>query len=120
MTTTLTVIVFMLVTQLSTPERHLIATTESSSGRNRQVETPRPVDRSPLIKKAIDGFSSLGDALAPVEKHQAAKNENRAEAPAAVVWVRISEPYLADYIERSVDRKKPVRDFILGTTINGE
>src|SRR5947207_1863462 len=47
-------------------------------------------------------------------------DEQRVAAPAAIVWVRMSKGYLADYMERAVDRRKPVRDLILGTTIDGE
>jgi hypothetical protein len=37
-----------------------------------------------------------------------------------VVRARLSKEYLADYVERSVDRTKEVRDVILGTRIVGE
>ncbi len=40
--------------------------------------------------------------------------------PAAVVYVRVSRSFLEDYVEREVNRTKPVHDYILGTRIRGE
>src|SRR2546429_462103 len=120
MTTTFTLILFVLISQLSTPERRPAAATESSRDRVSHAAMPQLVVDGPSINKAVDGLSSLRNVLAPVQQRAAARNEKPSEPLAALVWVRISEPYLANYIERAVDRKKPVHDFILGTTINGE
>jgi hypothetical protein len=37
-----------------------------------------------------------------------------------LVWVRVSKDYLDNHVERDVARTKPVRDYILGTTISGQ
>jgi hypothetical protein len=39
--------------------------------------------------------------------------------PAAIVYVRVSRNFLEDYVERDVNRRKSVRDCILGATIRG-
>ena len=73
------------------------------------VEANTLDDQQPLVKKAIDRLSSLTGLRAEATS-----------APTAVVWVRMSKEYLEDYLTRNVDRKKPVRDYILGTTLVGE
>ena len=55
-----------------------------------------------------------------IQPSSTVSDRESALVPATVVWFRMSKRYLKDYIERTVDRKKPVRDYILGTTINGE
>ncbi len=40
--------------------------------------------------------------------------------PAALVYVRVSRDFLADYADRTVSRRKPVHDYILGTRIVGQ
>lgn len=40
--------------------------------------------------------------------------------PAALVYVRVSRDFLESYVEREVNRTKPVRDSILGTRVVGE
>jgi hypothetical protein len=37
-----------------------------------------------------------------------------------VVYVRVSRDFLEDYVERNVRQRKPVRDYILGTSVVGE
>jgi hypothetical protein len=84
-------------------------------------EKSAPSAEKPLIEKAIDGLSVLGDALTTKgQSTGAAKDDNRSEVPATPVWARVSRQFLAKQIERDVDRKKPVRDVILGTPIAGE
>jgi hypothetical protein len=43
-----------------------------------------------------------------------------AAVPAAIVYVRVSRDFLEDYVERTVRRRKPVRDCVLGTRVVGE
>ena len=40
--------------------------------------------------------------------------------PAALIHVRVSREFLDDYVQRTVQRRRPVRDNILGTRIFGE
>jgi hypothetical protein len=37
-----------------------------------------------------------------------------------LIWVRVSKHFLDNYVQRDVDRTKPVHDLILGTRISGE
>jgi len=46
-------------------------------------------------------------------------SQNPHVTPAAIVYVRISRDYLAPRFERDVDRKKPLTDEVLGTSIRG-
>ena len=104
---------------------------DSGSGRIREfigTKTTRTLNgsseanepRGPLIKKAIDHLPSLGDVSTQNQQSDAVSDEEPALVPATVVWLRLSKQYLKEYIERTVDRKKPVHDYILGTTITGE
>lgn len=102
-------LLLMMLTQVSQAE-----------GQSSAAQAPSRSEK-PLIEKAIDGLSVLGDALTTKgQSNSAAKNENRNEVPATLVWARVSRQFLAKQIERDVDRKKPVRDVILGTPIAGE
>jgi hypothetical protein len=103
-----TYVLIALILQISELSGQLVGTTRDESTNAGTVETNASDARQPLVKKAIDGLSSL--------------NSLRAEATpsSAVLWVRMSKGYLEDYVTRNVDRKKPVRDYILGTTLTGE
>jgi hypothetical protein len=74
----------------------------------------------PLLEKAMDGLSTMGDMLTNGQKLGVTGDQKPNQVPSTAVWVRISRGFLADYVERNVDRRKPVRDYILGTTIAGE
>jgi len=78
------------------------------------------IAQEPLITKAIDGFSTLKDVFSTRTATSAPLEESRNGAPATLVWMRASRGFLANHMERDVDRKKPVKDYILGTAISGE
>jgi hypothetical protein len=120
MTTSFYIVVFAFITQLSATERHSAAVAEPPASQADRADTHAPDVGAPLIQKTIDGLSSLGDAVTSVQKPGAALDHKRGEPPATFVWARISKRYLANQVERAVDRTKPVRDYILGTTIRGE
>jgi len=108
--------VLFLITQVAQADEHGDVTTEHS----RAATTASDADK-PLIEKAIDGLSTLGDALTTKgQSIGATKDDNRRDVPTTLVWARMSREFLANHIERDVDRKKPVRDVILGTPIAGE
>jgi hypothetical protein len=62
-----------------------------------------------LPKWVAGGQSGEGSSLVP-----------GSPVPAALVYLRVSRDFLEDYVERSVHRRKPVRDCILGARITGE
>jgi hypothetical protein len=111
-------VLLVLATQLSDSDSQVVATQNPSQAGAGSNESTGPVLNAPLIKKAIDGLSTVGEALTQIG--EGAASETASEAPDAVVWVRLSKSYLAKRVEREVDRRKPVRDLILGTTITGE
>jgi len=104
----------LLVTQLAEADRKSAATKESADAQSRES-----VAQQPLMTKAIDGLSTLKDAVTNGGQPGVVNEDSRNEVP-TLVWVRMSRGYLANHMERNVDRKKPVRDYILGTTITGE
>jgi hypothetical protein len=112
-------VILILVTQLSESNRQYVAATESPVDDDDTKDTSSPTVAEPLVKKAIDGLSSVGDVLTQ-DGERAAASELKPDAPVTVVFVRLSKRYLAGNVERAVDRRKPVRDLILGTTIRGE
>src|SRR4051794_30661752 len=109
-------LLLILTTQVTEANRQSVTAKQPS-----RAETLAQSAEKPLIEKAIDGLSTLGDALTTRGPSLGvAKEDNHNEVPATLVWARLSKQFLAKQIERNVDRKKPVRDVILGTPIAGE
>src|SRR5215212_2394606 len=109
-------LMLILLTHFTEADRQSVAAKEPGA-----AKAPAQSAETPLLEKAIDGLSTLGDVL--TRKGQSiglAKEHNRSKVPATLVWARVSRQFLAKQIERNVDRKKPVRDVILGTPIAGE
>jgi hypothetical protein len=67
------------------------------------------------VAGVVETIQQLPERLAPSQPGGA-----RECVPAAVVYVRVSKDFLEDYVERSVRRRKDVRDCILGARIEGE
>jgi hypothetical protein len=74
----------------------------------------------PSLKKIVDNVSSIGASIVPSLHATPSDAENATDSANTIVWVRLSKQYIANYVERDVDRTKPVQDLILGTTINGK
>ena len=73
----------------------------------------------PILEKAADGLSGLGALPRGLEKLPAEDTKGTKSDSDPYVWVRLSKDYLADYVEREVDRETPARDRILGITFVG-
>src|SRR5256885_796345 len=99
-------VIFALVTQVTGADRQYVAATISSPSDVGDKVSQAPEVGQSMIKKAIDGARSLGDALSQVQTFGAASNKKAAVAPVAVVWVRMSKGCVANYVERAVDRRK--------------
>jgi len=108
-------LLLVLATQFTESDRSVVATKEPE-----HVQTVLPGSEEPLITKAIDRLSTIKNAWTTSGQQSAAPENKGNETPTTLVWVRMSRGFLAKQMEREVDRKKPVRDFILGTTISGE
>src|SRR4051794_10860772 len=109
-------LLLIMLTQVTEVDRQRVPAQAPS-----RAETSAPSAEKPLLEKAMDGLSTLGDALTTKgQSVDRAKEDNRSEVPATLVWARVSRQFLAKQIERDVDRKKPVRDVIVGTPITGE
>jgi SLA1 homology domain 1, SHD1 len=71
-----------------------------------------------IIGKITEKVQSLGELPGWTKGSQ--PESSRKLVPAALVYVRVSREFIEDYVERSVSRRKPVRDYILGARIEGE
>jgi hypothetical protein len=107
-------LIIILVTQTTESNRQAVSSQDSS-----HAGTQTSAVEKPMMEKAMGGLSTLGDILTNGRKLEASSDRKRYEVPSTTVWVRLSKGFLANHLERSVDRKKPVRDYILGTTIAG-
>jgi hypothetical protein len=83
-----------------------------SAAQHVNLDTPT----STLIQKATGGFSKLNGLMQPIvdSDHEASETTD------PLVWMRMSRDFLAEYVEREVDREKPARDRVLGITFVGE
>jgi len=109
-------LLLIMLTQVTEVDRQRVPAQAAS-----RAETSAPSAEKPLLEKAMYGLSTLGDALTTKgQSVDRAKEDNRSEVPATLVWARVSRQFLAKQIERNVDRRKPVRDVIVGTPIAGE
>jgi hypothetical protein len=82
---------------------------------------------SPVAKAAEAVTETVTDAVEKIpqlpgwpEPSQSGDDSTAAAVPAALVYVRVSRRFLEDYVERSVRKRDPVRDCILGARIVGE
>src|SRR6478735_1912534 len=73
-----------------------------------------------LVNSALNSVSALAKVVTPVSGSDSASDARDEQAPAAVVWVHLSKQYLSDYVERSVDHKKPARENVLGILFTGD
>jgi hypothetical protein len=113
------IFVLLLAVAASSAEREPVATNVASA-RQQTVQPANSVaPKKDVITKALEGLTSISKEAAKVSALVAPPAEKREDQP-TLIWAHLSKQYLADYVERSVDRMKPVRDLILGTTINGE
>jgi hypothetical protein len=83
------------------------------------VQNQTPLLRTPILDKVIDGLSQLGGMTRGLQESAAARTQETKADTAPYVWARLSKEYLADFVEREVDREKPARDRILGITFIG-
>jgi hypothetical protein len=106
------------VSQLSPADRQYVATGPLHSGAD-------PKTNATLASLPAQVLSKIGDqakSIAALPKWSPpSQPETKARMiPAAVVYMRVSREFLEDYVERKVNRTKPVRDYILGTRVVGE
>jgi hypothetical protein len=120
MTSALYGVVLGLITQLNEPDRQYVATPEPAADQIAAENSKQSADGPELIVKARGLLPSPGDLSTGIQSLGRSTDQKLEVLPATMVWLRLSKGYLQDYVERSVDRKKPVRDYILGTTITGE
>jgi hypothetical protein len=118
------IFVLLLVVATNGSERQPVATSEASNNRTRTNQsvsagTPESAGKN-LITKAIEGAATLSKAAASVPVLVKPVEDKKVSAEPTLVWVHLSRQYLSDYVERNVNRKKPVHDLILGTTVEGE
>jgi hypothetical protein len=116
---------------LSEADQQYVATLRrmSQPAPNRQSATastsptidPDPNDAVERIAEGVtDAVESMQELPRWLGESQAADSEaGGSVVPAALVYVRVSREFLEDYVERSVQRRKPVRDCVLGTRIVG-
>src|SRR6476646_3354584 len=116
--------VLILVVASNGAERQPVATNQSAATRpsanHTQVGAAIATMPANLIMKAFDGIATLSNEAAKVITLVKSKIDRKDIAEPTLVWVHLSKQFLSNYVERNVERTKPVRDLILGTTINGE
>lgn len=100
------------LSRLSEPDRQYVATHQS------KLAVVRPSDSKSVVSKFVDTAGAVAPVASWFEKDQS--DSPARIAPAALVYVRVSRGFLEDYVERSVKRRKPVRDCVLGTRLIGE
>src|SRR6188768_3890048 len=79
----------------------------------------KTVSQQPL-QSVIDNVASIGASFIPGLQESTGNKQSVSDSSNTIVWVRLSKDFLADHVERDVDRTKPVQDYILGTTISGQ
>jgi hypothetical protein len=98
--------------RLSQADRDYLARSLSPQPTNQQAAS------NAISPSFIDYIPSIAGVIATLQAPPA--NTERCIVPAAFVHVRISRRFLEDYVEHNVNRRKPVTDCILGTSIRGE
>ena len=101
----------------------LLAITTASEARDSD-KAENPASSAQSIAPDASPFQSVVQSISSVATSfgatAASKDNEIGSATGAVVWVRLSKNCLDKYVERTVDRTKPVTDYILGTSIAGK
>jgi hypothetical protein len=106
------------VSQLSLADRQYVATRPIAAATQSETSSITTSLATQVVKNIGNGVQSI--AKLP-EWTQPSQSEGQQRlVPAAIVYVRVSRDFLEDYVERQVNRTKPVHDYILGTRIVGE
>lgn len=118
----------LIIAEIAEPlQRHTVTTRPPDQSTANKIAT-EPTTNGGLLQQVSSKFSALS-AMATKPDQTPSVASDSGTTPIAdeasvttgtAVWVHISRERLADYIERSVNRKKPVRDTIVGTPIVGE
>jgi hypothetical protein len=106
------------VSQLSLADRQYVATRPTDAASKWETKSISNSLTTQIVKKIGDGAQSIAKLPGWTQPSQS-EGQGRL-VPAAIVYVRVSRDFLEDYVERQVNRTKPVHDYILGTRIVGE
>jgi hypothetical protein len=106
------------LTQLSHADRQFVAA--NPIGKRQE---PGTVSKSVVLATTVVG--KIGGQVQsmvelPTWMRMSQSDDQARKVPAAVMYVRVSRQFLEDYAERTVQRTKPVTDYILGARIAGE
>jgi hypothetical protein len=102
------------IANLSQRDREYVASWQEKPAAN-ESESSLPQTVIEGAAETIETLSRLPGVVSDVPPASAV-----AAVPAAIVYVRVSRDFLEDYVERTVRRRKPVRDCVLGTRVVGE
>jgi SLA1 homology domain 1, SHD1 len=106
------------VSQLSPADRQYVAMHSSTSSDDSDADSTAPGFATRLVAAVGEQVQSMVE-LPRWTKGSQSETPVR-PVPAAVLYVRVSREFLEDYVERTVQRTKPVNDNILGARIAGE
>lgn len=102
------------VANLSDADRQYVAARQS------------PTAATSTIAGAANAIGRIAEAAKPLREVSSWLQPNQGTADdrqptaAALVYIRVSRGFLEDYVERTIRRRKPVTDCVLGTRIVGE
>jgi hypothetical protein len=97
---------------LSEPDRQYVASV--------QVDAQTEADATTLPEAALEKVEEDVESIQQLPQWLAGSQARAPRVSAAIVYVRVSRDFLEDYVERTVNRSKQVRDCVLGTRIIGE
>jgi hypothetical protein len=106
------------VSQLSLADRQYVATHPAGI-----TDDSRPKPKSTgLAARVVDKIGQQVQSMVELPRWTTGSQSDKPgrAVPAAVMYIRVSREFLEDYVERTVQRKKPVSDYILGARIAGE
>lgn len=102
------------ISALSEQDRQYVALRRSHNA----TRSTTPTVSSTVVETVAVAAEVIKQLPQRLERSQL--NTDRTLIPAAIVYVRVSDDFLEDYVERSVNRRKQVQDNILGARITGE
>jgi hypothetical protein len=106
------------VSQLSFSDRQYVATHRAGATDDSRVSPKSAGLAAQVVDKIGEQVQSMVELPRWTKGSQSDKPGRT--VPAAVMYIRVSREFLEDYVERTVERKKPVSDYILGARIAGE
>src|SRR4051794_20478603 len=111
------------LSDLSEPDRQFVASQRrtpapAKAAQSDSLPSPPSVVSNKVLENVAGNLPSIQDAVSAISPAIAGKQSE--VNPAGLLYVRVSRDFVDRHMQRTIDKRSPVRDLVLGTDIHGE